>query len=115
MAEPLTIASAREKYNRLKSQLANVKDEAKRAAKLGTDTVVVIAGGAAAGLIQAKMPTLLGSTVPTAGIVGAGITALAMSGMLDDQSDHAALFGAGILAAVAAAETEKLLGLPAAA
>lgn len=109
MADIASISKARETVQRLRSQLANVKDDMKRASKLGTDTIVVVAGGVAAGLITAKMPTLLGTTVPTAGLVGAGITALAMSGMLDEQGDHAALFGAGILAAVAAGETEKLL------
>lgn len=105
----LTVAAAREKIQRMRAQLANVKDDAKRAAKMGVDSVIVVAGGAAAGFIQAKMPTIGTSTVPTAGVVGAAVTALAMSGVLDDEGDRALLFGAGILAAVAAAETEKLL------
>ena len=71
--------------------------------------MTVVAGGAAAGFIQAKMPTIGTSTVPTAAVVGAALTALAMSGVFDDEGDRIALFGAGILAATAAAETEKLL------
>lgn len=105
----LTLTAAKERLSRLRSQLANVKDDAKRAAKMGTDSVIVIAGGAAAGLVQAKMPMVPGTTIPTAGLVGGLVTALALSGMLEDQGDHAALFGAGMLAAMAAVETEKLL------
>lgn len=109
MAESMTIAGARDRINRYKAQLANVKEDAKRVTKMGTDSVVIIAGGAAAGLIQAKMPTITGTTVPTAGLVGGLVTALALSGVLEEQGDLAALFGAGMLAAMAAAETEKML------
>lgn len=109
MADLSSISKARDTVQRLRSQLANVKDDMKRASKLGLDTVVVVGGGVAAGVITVKMPTLFSSTVPTAGVVGAALTALAMSGVFEDEGERVALFGAGILAATAAAETEKLL------
>lgn len=108
-SESLTVSSAKEKLERLRSQLANMRTEAKHVAQVGTRSVLVVAGGAAAGAIQAKMPFLPGTQVPTAGVVGAGLITLAMSGMLDDQGDNAAFFGAGLLAAIAARETEKAL------
>lgn len=109
MAEQLTLHAARERLQRLRSQLANVKESAQAVTRLGTDSLVVVAGGAAAGALAAKMPLLPGTQIPTAGAVGAGIIALAMSGVMEDQADRAALFGAGILAAMAARETEKIL------
>lgn len=98
-----------EKYNRLKTTLAHYKDDAKKAAKLGIQSTLVVGGGAAAGVLQAKMPFLPRTAVPTAGAVGSGMIALAMAGVLDEHADNVALVGAGMLAAIAARETEKLL------
>lgn len=102
------MSTALEKLNRMKAQLANVREEAKHVAKLGIASTVVVGGGAVAGMIQAKVPFLPRTAVPTAGAVGSGLIVLAMSGVLDDQADNVALLGAGMLAAVAARETEKL-------
>lgn len=105
MSTSLTRAS----YDRLKARLANVKNEAKHATKVGVTSLVVVGGGAAAGAISAKMPFLPGTNVPTAAAVGSAMIAAAMTGMLDDQSDNVASIGAGMLAAVAARETERML------
>jgi hypothetical protein len=109
LAEQLTLHSAKEKLQRLRSQLSNVKESAQAVARLGTDSLVVVAGGAAAGALAAKMPLIPNTQIPTVGAVGSAIVALAMSGVMDDQADRAALFGAGMLAAMAARETEKIL------
>lgn len=105
MSTSLTRAS----YDRLKARLANVKNEAKHATKVGVTSLVVVSGGAAAGAISAKMPFLPGTNVPTAAAVGSAMIAAAMTGMLEDQSDNVASLGAGMLAAVAARETERML------
>jgi hypothetical protein len=98
-----------EKYTRLKAQLANVKQEAKQAAKLGISSTVIVGGGVIAGALAAKMPYVPKTAVPSAAAVGSGLILLAMSGTLDEHADNVALLGAGMLAAVAARESEKLL------
>lgn len=109
MAEAnITLTEAKGRLERLRSQLANVREQAKHATRIGTESLVVVAGGAACGVIQAKMPFLPGTQIPTAGAVGVGLLTLAMSGMLDDQADNAAFFAAGLLAPLAAKEAEKL-------
>ena len=103
------MSTTMEKVTRLRTQLANVKEEAKHVARLGIASTVVIGGGAAAGLCGAKMPFLPKTAVPTAGALGSGLIVLAMSGVLEKEADNVALFGAGMVAAVVARETEKLL------
>lgn len=110
MAEAITnLSDAKAKLQRFKSQLLNYKENAKHAARVSRDSMIVVAGGAAAGAIQNKLPYLPGTTIPTAAAVGVGLIALGASGMLDEQSDSAAFLGAGMLAALAAKETDKLL------
>jgi hypothetical protein len=108
-AEVNSITEAREKLSRFRSQLANMREEAKHVAKVGTSAVLTITGGGLAGAIQSKMPYLPGTQVPTAAALGFGLIALAMSGMLDDQADAAADVGAGMLAALAAREAERIV------
>lgn len=105
----MSTALTRASYDRLKSRLATVREDAKKAAKTGASSLIVVGGGVAAGVIASKVPTLPGTTVPTAAVVGTVLVAAAMTGMLDDQSDNVAAFGSGMLAAIAARETEKLL------
>lgn len=109
MADNLTISSAKEKLERLRSQMANMREQAKHATRVGTESLLVVAGGAAAGALEAKLPFLPGTQIPTAAAVGVALVAGAMSGMLDDQADNAAMLGAGMLAALAAKETNKLV------
>lgn len=105
----MSTAITRASVDRLKSRLASMREDAKHATKIGVGSLVVVGGGAAAGVIQAKMPYLPGTNVPTAAAVGSALVAAAMTGMLDDQSDHVANLGAGMLAAIAAKETERML------
>jgi hypothetical protein len=105
----MSTAITRASFDRLKSRLASVRNEAKHATKIGVTSLVVVGGGAAAGAITAKMPVLPGTNVPTAAAVGSALIAAAMTGMLDDQSDNAAAIGAGMLAAIAARQTELML------
>lgn len=110
MAENVnSLTEAREKLTRFKNQLANMRAEAKHVAKVGTSAVLTVAGGGLAGAIQAKMPFLPGTQVPTAAAIGFGLVALSMSGMLDEQGDAAADIGAGMLAALAAREAERIV------
>jgi hypothetical protein len=89
--------------------MSNMREQAKHATRVGTESLIVVAGGGFAGALQSKMPYLPGTQIPTAAAVGVGLITMAMSGMLDDQADNAAFLGAGMLAALAAKETEKLL------
>lgn len=109
MADNLTLSGAKERLDRLRSQMANMREQAKHATRVGTESLIVVAGGAAAGALQTKMPYLPGTQIPTAAAVGVGLITMAMSGMLDEQADAAAFLGAGMLAALAAQETQKLL------
>ena len=109
MAEALSPTRAREALERYKNRLANLREEAKHATRTGVGALVVVGGGAAAGALQAKLPYLPGTQIPTAAAVGAALVTAAMTGMLEDQSDHVASFGAGMLAAITARETEKML------
>jgi len=105
----MTSSITRASVDRLKARLASVKEDAKHATRVGVTSLVVVGGGAAAGLMQGKLPMLPGTNVPTAAAVGTALVAAAMTGMLDDQSDNVAAFGSGMLAAIAARETERML------
>lgn len=105
----MSTAITRASVDRLKTRLASMREEAKHATKVGVTSLVVVGGGAAAGLISAKMPFLPGTNVPTAAAVGTALVAAAMTGILEDQSDNVAAIGSGMLAAMAARETEKIL------
>ncbi len=109
MADSLTLTGAKERLERLRSQMQNMREQAKHATRVGTESLIVVAGGAACGAIQNKLPFLPGTQIPTAAAIGVGLITMAMSGLLDDQGDNAAFLGAGMLAALAAKETEKLL------
>jgi len=105
----MSTSITRASVDRLKARLASVKEDAKHATRVGVTSLVVVGGGAAAGLIQGKLPLLPGTNVPTAAAVGTALVAAAMTGMLDDQSDNVAAFGSGMLAAIAARETERMM------
>jgi hypothetical protein len=95
--------------SRLSAQMQRVKEESKRVTEVGVSSVVTVAGGAAAGALAAKMPTVPGSQVPSDIALGAGCVMLAMIGAGGKNNEHLASFGAGVLAVRAAKETEKAL------
>lgn len=103
------MAVTRASVERLKTRLQSMRADAKHASKVGIGSLVVVGGGAACGVIQAKMPFLPGTQVPTSAALGTALVAAAMSGMLDEQSDNVAAFGSGMLAALAAKEAEKII------
>lgn len=105
----MSTALTRSSYDRMKARLASIREDAKHATKVGVGSLVVVGGGAAAGIIQAKMPYLPGTQIPTAAAVGSALIAAAMTGLLDDQGEHVASLGSGMLAAIAARETERIL------
>ncbi len=85
------------------------RQETERATRVGTNAVVVAAGGCAAGVLAQKFPFIPNTQVPTDLVVG---TACVVGAMLDAggaENDKLAAFGAGLLAAAAARETQKAL------
>lgn len=96
-------------FERIQSQLQNVKREAQRVTEVGVTSVVTVAGGAAAGVCAAKFPVIPGLNVPTDLAVGIGCVGLAMMGAGGRNNEHLASFGSGILAVKAAREVEKAL------
>jgi hypothetical protein len=99
----MSISQANEKLARLQSRLANVKQEAKRAAKIGIASLVVVGGGGAGGVIDAKLgkfPSPAGGDIEASVAVGTALLLGAALGLVDDEgiSDNVALFGAGMLA-----------------
>lgn len=99
----LTVSQANERIQRLKSQLANYKENAKKAARTGVGAALVVGGGFAGGVIDAKIgafDTPGGKVEPSAALGGLMISA-AMLGLVGDDetlSDGVALLGAGMLA-----------------
>ena len=96
-------------FERIQSQLQNVKREAQRVTEVGVTSVVTVAGGAAAGVLAAKLPTLPGTQVPSDLALGIGCVGLAMMGAGGRNNEHLASFGSGLLAVKAYVETKKAL------
>ena len=94
---------------RAKRTIASNKEKAKAAARIVNTSMLTVAGGAAAGAIEAKMPYVPKTTVPTPVAIGGVLVLAGMTGLLEEQSDVATAFGSGMLAAMAARETNKLL------
>lgn len=96
-------------FERIQSQLQNVKREAQRVTDVGVTSVVTVAGGAASGVLAAKMPVLPGTNVPSDLALGIGCVGLAMMGAGGKNNEHLCSFGSGLLAVKAAKEVEKAL------
>lgn len=99
----------KEILNRYRSQIQRVKAEAERVADVGVSSVVTVAGGAASGVLAAKLPIVPGTSIPSDIALGVACVVGAMVGVGGKNNEHLASFGAGMLAVRAAAETGKML------
>jgi predicted transcriptional regulator len=91
-------STAMVRAERLSATLKRVKEEAKNTTRRSISAGATLGGAAAAGLLDAKFPTVGSSNVP-ASVVG-GLVALGagLFGLLDEHSDHLVAAGAGALA-----------------
>jgi hypothetical protein len=104
-----TTSLTRQSVERLKSRMANMKKEAKEAARQTRNSAMTVVGGAAAGALAAKYPTIGDTEVPTAAALGVALVGLSVTGMLDEYGDEMNGLGSGMLAAVAAQEVQKAI------
>lgn len=109
MAETKSIASYRDDLARLKKRLTNIRAEGQRFAQLGANAVLMAGGGAASGVLRAKMPKLPGTDLDSDGVVGTILIGLAMADVAGDYSDEVASFGGGMVAARVSTVVEDAL------
>lgn len=95
------------KVDRLNRLLSTARSHARESARVGTNSLVTVAGGVATGWCNAKYEKFAGTEVSSAAVIGVGAVVAALSGIFAEYSDEAAAFGAGMLASLAAAESEK--------
>ena len=93
-----------EKFVSLKNSVARIKAGTKHATRLGTCAMLTAAGGAAAGVLSVKMPTLMGGKIPTDFALGVVCVALAALDVADGYDDQLNAFGSGLIAAGTARE-----------
>jgi hypothetical protein len=103
------LTEAKNRLARLKQNLARVKEETQRATKLGVASMATAAGGAAAGALAVKMPTMPGLGMPSDFVLGTVCVGLAMLDAGGDYNDELASFGSGMLAVAASREVAKAL------
>jgi hypothetical protein len=99
----------KEMISRYRNQIQRVKQEAERVADVGVSSVVTVAGGAAAGVLAAKMAKVPGTEIPSDVALGAACILGAMLGVGGKNNDHLASFGSGVLAVRAATEAAKMV------
>jgi hypothetical protein len=93
MAQSTALARA----ERLSASLKRVKEQAKNTTRRGISAGATLIGAAGAGFLDAKMPSVGSSTLPTSAIVGLGALGVGLLGLLDEHSDHLVVAGAGML------------------
>lgn len=99
----------KEMLSRYRNQIQRVKQEAERVADVGVSSVITVAGGAASGVLAAKLPKIPGTEIPSDVAIGAGCILGAMLGVGGKNNDHLASFGSGMLAVRAATEAAKMV------
>lgn len=99
-------STALARAERYAASLKKVKEEAKNTARRGISAGATLAGAAGAGFLDAKLPNLGSSTVPTSVVVGLGALGIGLLGLLDEYSDHLVAVGAGALAPYARDESK---------
>jgi len=104
------LETLKEHAARLENRLKAVRVQGVAVAKRGTDAVATIAGGAAAGLAEAYMPTIPGTAIETDLAIGGALTAVGVFGLLGSMDDQVTDFGAGMLAVATARGLRKALG-----
>lgn len=104
----LTKAEAIQSLQALKNRFAHLKEDAQRIAKLGTSSALTVAGGAAAGVLQVKLPKVPGTEIQTDLALGAGLVGAALMGWAGAYAEQATSLGSGLLAVAASREVAKL-------
>lgn len=104
-----SLAEAKEKLARFRGQLARVREETQRATKLGVTSLATAAGGAAAGVLARKLPTMPGINMPSDFVLGTACVAAAMLDAGGDYNEELAAFGGGLLAVAASREVAKVV------
>lgn len=91
------MSAALARAERYAATLKRIKDEGKNAARRTMQAGATVTGGFLSGVIEAKLPTLGSSNIPTAAVVGGGVLAIGLFGFADKYSDAAVAAGAGML------------------
>lgn len=109
MANVTTLTEARDKLDRARAQIRNMKQEGQRVVKLATHSTLMAAGGVGAGVLRVKLPKVPGTDIPSDVAFGTALVVAATLDLGGDMSDEMLAFGGGMLAASAADYTEKQL------
>lgn len=104
-----SLAEAKEKLARFSARMKNIQAETQRATKLGVGSLATAAGGAAAGVLAVKMPTLPGVNLPSDFVIGTALIAAAMLDAGGDYNEELANFGSGLIAVATSREVAKAL------
>jgi hypothetical protein len=91
-------STALARAERYAASLKRVKEQAKATTKRGISAGATFGGAGVAGFLDAKMPTMGSSTLPTSVVVGLGALGVGLLGLLDEYSDHLVAAGAGCVA-----------------
>lgn len=86
---------------------ANIKEHSERGSKIVVGAVLTGAGGAAAAVLDAKMPTIAG--MPSKVAVGGALVSLALLDVAGDYGEQLTELGSGMLAVAAYEQTQKAL------
>lgn len=108
MAET-SMTKMKHQLERAKAALTNVKEDVERASIMGTNSLVTIAGGAAAGVLAAKMDKVPGTEIDSTLALGTVLCGMALVGAGGKMGDQLNAFGSGLLAVEAFKATQKAL------
>lgn len=95
------------KIERLTSQLKNIKQHAAAGARIGMHSMLTVAGGGAAGILDAKLSKVPNTNLDLAGLIGSGGVIAAVTGFFDQHSDGIGAWSAGMLAYVTGREAKE--------
>jgi hypothetical protein len=95
--------------HRAKQALSNVKEQAEHAVSLGMDALLTSTGGAAAAVLDEKMPKVPGTEVDSKLALGSALCAMALFDVAGEYSAQLNALGAGMLAVSAYDMTREAL------
>lgn len=102
------MSQALTKVNKVERALAGARNRLREGARLGSSSMIGgLGGGIVSGFIEAKWPTIPGTTISTSALVGTTLVGAALIGWLQEYSDEAAALGAGLIAASVSREAER--------